>query len=126
MSFEPILSGSVPCFKIAENDEFLAFLETAPLAKGHTLVIPKQKVESLFEMEDSALGRIQIFAKSVALKLESAIPCRRIGMAVIGLETAYAHIHLIPLQTVEDIDFTREKLSPSEKELKAIHQEIVG
>ena len=85
MSFEPILSGSVPCFKIAENDEFLAFLETAPLAKGHTLVIPKQKVESLFEMEDSALGRIQIFAKSVALKLKSAIPCRRIGMAVIGL-----------------------------------------
>ena len=126
MSFEPIISGEVRSFQIAEDDEFLAFLESAPLAIGHTLVIPKKKVDYLFGMEDALLARMHVFAKSVALKLESAIPCRRIGMAVIGLEVAYAHIHLIPLQTVEDINFTREKLSPTEGELEVVHQQIVG
>lgn len=126
MSFEPIISGEVRSFQIAEDDEFLAFLESAPLAKGHTLVIPKKKVEYLFGMEDVALARMHVFAKGVALKLESAIPCRRIGMAVIGLEVAYAHIHLIPLQTVEDINFTREKLSPNEQELERVYQQIIS
>lgn len=126
MSFEAIISGAMPCYKIAENESFLAFLEKAPLALGHTLVIPKKKVESIFEMEDVALSEMHIFAKEVALKLELAIPCRRIGMAVIGLEVPYAHIHLIPLQTVEDIDFTRKKLSPTEEALKAVHEQIMS
>lgn len=126
MSFEAIISGAIPSYKIAENEAFLAFLEKAPLAVGHTLVIPKKKIESIFMMEDGTLSDMHVFAKEVALKLESAIPCRRIGMAVIGLEVAYAHIHLIPLQTVEDINFTRKKLSPTVNELKAIHQRIVS
>jgi histidine triad (HIT) family protein len=126
MSFEQIISGEVRSFRIAEDDEFLAFLENAPLATGHTVVIPKQKSESVFSMEDAVLGRMHIFAKQVALKLEAAIPCRRIGMTVIGLQVAYAHIHLIPLQTVEDINFTREKLSPTEDELEAVYQQIVS
>ena len=112
--------------RIAEDDEFFAFLESAPLATGHTVVIPKQKSEYIFSMEDSVLSRMHIFAKQVALKLEAAIPCKRIGMAVIGLQVAYSHIHLIPLQTVEDINFTREKLSPTEEELKAVYLQIIS
>ena len=126
MSFEQIISGEVSSLRIVEDDEFLAFLESAPLAKGHTVVIPKQKSEYIFSMEDSVFSRMHIFAKQVALKLEAAIPCQRIGMAVIGLQVAYSHIHLIPLQTVEDINFTREKLSPTEEELKAVYLQIIS
>lgn len=126
MSFEQIISGEVSSLRIVEDDEFLAFLESAPLAKGHTVVIPKQKSEYIFSMEDSVFSRMHIFAKQVALKLEAAIPCKRIGMAVIGLQVAYSHIHLIPLQTVEDINFTREKLSPTEEELKAVYLQIIS
>ncbi|CAI8320901.1 MAG: putative HIT-like protein [Puniceicoccaceae bacterium MED-G32] len=125
MSFEAIISGAIPSYKIAENKAYLAFLEKAPLAMGHIVVIPKEKSESIFDMEDRALSGLHIFAKEVALKLEAAIPCQRIGMAVIGLEVAYAHIHLIPLQTVEDINFTRKKLSPTEDELKAVWKSMV-
>lgn len=126
MSFEQIISGEVSSLRIVEDDEFLAFLESAPLAKGHTVVIPKQKSEYIFSMEDSVFSRMHIFAKQVAFKLEAAIPCKRIGMAVIGLQVAYSHIHLIPLQTVEDINFTREKLSPTEEELKAVYLQIIS
>ena len=126
MSFEQIISGEVSSLRIVEDDEFLAFLESAPLATGHTVVIPKQKSEYIFSMEDSVFSRMHIFAKQVAFKLEAAIPCKRIGMAVIGLQVAYSHIHLIPLQTVEDINFTREKLSPTEEELKAVYLQIIS
>lgn len=114
MSFEAIISGAIPSYKIAENEAYLAFLEKTPLAMGHIVVISKEKSESIFDMEYRALSSLHIFAKEVALKLEAAIPCQLIGMAVIGLKVAYAHIHLIPSQTVEDINFTRKKLSPTE------------
>ena len=126
MNFEDIILGKVHSFKIAENDLFLAILEKSPLAKGHTLVIPKKRVESIFSMENRAYSDMQIFAKKVALKLETVINCRRIGMAVIGLEVAYAHIHLIPLQTVEDINFTKEKLVTSDDELREVYQQIIS
>ena len=125
MAFDEIISGNIHSFKIAEDDSFLAILESSPLAIGHTVIFPKRKVESIFYLEDEVFSDMLLFAKNVALNLESAIPCLRIGMAVIGLEVAHAHVHLIPLQTVEDINFTRKKLSPSNHELNDIHQQII-
>jgi histidine triad (HIT) family protein len=109
--FSKILAGEIPCHRIAENDEFLAFLDINPLAEGHVLVIPKTEVDYFFDLDDDVLSRINIFARDVAHKIEKAIPCKRIGVAIIGLEVAHAHIHLIPLQNIADINFERPKLS---------------
>ncbi|MFT4679524.1 MAG: histidine triad (HIT) family protein [Flavobacteriales bacterium] len=108
--FSRIVSGEIPCHKIAENDEFLAFLDIMPLAEGHTLIIPKAEVDYFFDLDDGALGRINVFAKEVAHMIKKAIPCKRIGVAIIGLEVPHAHMHLIPLNQVSDINFEREKL----------------
>ena len=115
--FSRIVSGEIPCHKIAENDEFLAFLDIMPLAEGHTLVIPKTEVDYFFDLDDGALSRINIFAKEVADKMKKAIPCKRIGVAIIGLEVPHAHVHLIPLNNVSDINFEREKLVVTQEEL---------
>jgi len=122
--FSKIIAGEIPCHKIAENDEFLAFLDIMPLAKGHTLVIPKIEIDYIFDLEESVLGRLHIFSKSVAKKIESAIPCKRIGIAVIGLEVPHAHVHLVPLNTVSDINFEKPKLQLSQEELASISQKI--
>ena len=123
--FTKIINGEIPCFKIAEDDKFLAFLDINPLAKGHTLVIPKIEIDYIFDVDDKLLGDMMIFAKKVALKIEKSIPCKRIGVAVIGLEVPHAHIHLVPLNSVEDINFSRPKLSISVEEMKSIHESIV-
>ena len=123
--FTKIINGEIPCFKIAEDDKFLAFLDINPLAKGHTLVIPKIEIDYIFDVDDKLLGDMMIFAKKVALKIEKSIPCKRIGVAVIGLEVPHAHIHLVPLNSVEDINFSRPKLSISMEEMKSIHESIV-
>jgi len=102
--FTKVINGEIKAFKIAENDRFLAFLDVFPLAKGHTLVVPKQEIDYIFDIEDTMLADMTVFAKKVALAIEQAIPCKRIGVAVIGLEVPHAHIHLIPLQTVQDIN----------------------
>ena len=115
--FSKIVSKEIPCFSIHENDEFLAFLDVNPLVKGHTLVIPKIDVDYIFDLEDELLQRMIIFSKEVAGKLKETFPCKKIGISVVGLEVPHAHIHLIPINGIADMDFTREKLSFSAEEL---------
>ena len=122
--FSKIIAGDIPCHKIDENEEFLAFLDIMPLAKGHVLVIPKIEVDYIFDIEDDVLSRMMVFAKSVAKKVGSKIECKRIGVAIIGLEVPHAHIHLVPLQSVSDINFEKAKLSLSPEELESIAKKI--
>ena len=122
--FSKIVAGDIPCHRIAENDEFLAFLDIQPLAEGHTLVIPKLEVDRYFDLPDDLLRDINLFARDVALQLERAIPCERVGVAVIGLEVPHAHVHLIPLNGVADINFERPKLDVSHADLAATAAKI--
>lgn len=115
--FSKIISGEIPAHKVAENDTFLAFLDISPLAEGHTLVIPKQEIDYVFDIPDTLLSDYMIFAKQVAKKIEKAIPCARIGVSVVGLEVPHAHIHLIPINSVSDMNFAKPKLSFSQEEL---------
>ncbi|MFM7006574.1 MAG: HIT family protein [Flavobacteriales bacterium] len=115
--FSKIVSGEIPCHRIAENAEFLAFLDVMPLAKGHTLVIPKSETDYIFDIDDETYARLWVFAKNVARQIESKIPCKKVGISVIGLEVPHAHIHLIPLQNVEDMNFSRPKLQVAQEEL---------
>jgi histidine triad (HIT) family protein len=118
--FTRIVNGEIPCYKVAENDHFLAFLDIQPLAKGHTLVIPKKETDYIFDIDDSAYQELWLFAKEVSKLLKEHIPCKRIGVSVIGLEVPHAHIHLIPLQTINDINFSGPKLNPTAEELSAL------
>ncbi len=118
--FTRIVQGEIPCYKVAENENFLAFLDIQPLASGHTLVIPKKETDYLFDIDDSAYQELWLFAKEVAKLLKEHIPCKRIGVSVIGLEVPHAHIHLIPLQTINDINFSGPKLNPTAEELSAL------
>ena len=122
--FTKIVEGEIPCYQIAEDEHFLAFLDVNPLVKGHTLVIPKKEQDYLFDIEDEAYLNLQLFAKKVAVQLKSKIQCKRIGVAVIGLEVPHAHIHLIPLNTIDDMNFSREKLKISSTELAEIAEEL--
>ncbi len=122
--FTKIVNREIPAYIIAEDDDFIAFLDILPLAKGHTLVVPKMEIDYLFNIDDLLLQKMIIFSKNVAKAIEQAIPCKRIGVAVIGLEVPHAHIHLIPLQNISDINFSRPKLKLNEEELKRIAQEI--
>ena len=122
--FSKIVTGDIPCHRIAENEEFLAFLDISPLAEGHTLVIPKTEIDYFFDLDAGLLSRINLFARDVAKKIETAIPCKRVGVAVIGLEVPHAHMHLIPLQNVADINFERPKLSFTPEELAATAERI--
>ena len=122
--FSKIITGEIPAYKIAEDEDFLAFLDIMPLAKGHTLVIPKIEVDYIFDIDDDLLGRMNVFAKMVAKKIEKAIPCERIGVSVIGLEVPHAHIHLIPINSVEDMNFARPKLKLEKDEMQEIMAKI--
>lgn len=123
--FSKIIAGEIPAHKIAENDEFLAFLDINPMAVGHTLVIPKQEIPYIFDVDDALLGRMMVFAKRVAKAVEKAVPCARIGVGVVGLEVPHCHIHLIPLQnSVGEMNFGGPKLSPSQEELAATAEKI--
>ena len=115
--FSKIVAGEIPCHKIAENEHFLAFLDVMPLVTGHVLVIPKQEVDYIFDIEDAQLQDMMVFAKGAAKAIKAAIPCRKVGVAVIGLEVPHAHIHLVPMNEIGDINFTREKLKPTQEEL---------
>ena len=115
--FSKIVAGEIPCHKIAENEHFLAFLDVMPLVNGHVLVIPKQEVDYIFDLEDAQLQDMMVFAKGAAKAIKAAIPCRKVGVAVIGLEVPHAHIHLVPMNEIGDINFTREKLKPTQEEL---------
>jgi histidine triad (HIT) family protein len=122
--FTRIVQGEIPCYKIAENESFLAFLDVNPLVKGHTLVIPKQEQDYLFDLEDDSFVGLHLFAKEVAIQLKKHIACTRIGVAVIGLEVPHAHIHLIPLNEMDDMNFNRKKLTLSPEELTTIADEL--
>jgi histidine triad (HIT) family protein len=115
--FSRIAAGEIPCHKVAETEDFLAFLDIMPLVMGHVLVIPKKEVDNLFDLDEETYIGLTLFAKIVAEALGKAIPCKKVGLAVIGLEVPHAHIHLVPLQEVGDINFTRAKLSPTGAEL---------
>jgi|TARA_Y100001978_G_scaffold53441_1_gene47990 histidine triad (HIT) family protein len=122
--FTKIVAGEIPCYKVAENDEFLAFLDIFPLAKGHSLVIPKLETDYIFDIDSDAYSRLWLFAKKVAQAQKKVISCERIGVAVIGLEVPHAHIHLVPINGVNDIDFSKPKLSFSKQEMNQIAIDI--
>ena len=122
--FSRIISGEIPSYKIAENINYYAFLDINPLAKGHTLVIPKKEIDYIFDIDDILLGGMMIFAKKVARAIEKVTPCKRIGMAVLGLEVPHAHIHLVPINGANDIDFSKPKLKLSAEEFNEITLKI--
>lgn len=122
--FSKIIRGEIPAYKVAEDEHFLAFLDISPLAKGHTLVIPKNPVDYIFDMEGEDFNGIWIFAKKVAKKIKKAIPCKKVGLAVVGLEVPHTHIHLVPINEVSDINFSNERLSLSDEEYRGIQEKI--
>ena len=122
--FTKIACGEIPSYKCAENEEFYAFLDINPLVKGHTLVIPRREVDYIFDMEDDEIGRFQIFAKKVARAIKAAFPCVKVGEAVLGLEVNHAHIHLVPMQSEKDLNFSNVKLSLQPSEMKEIADKI--
>ena len=124
--FSRIIAGEIPSYKCAEDDRFYAFLDINPVAKGHTLVVPKQEVDYLFDLDDETLAAMTVFAKRVAKAIQQAFPCRKVGMAVLGLEVNHAHIHLIPLQSEGDMDFRKEKLQLPAEEMQAIAAKILA
>ncbi len=123
--FSRIVAGEIPCYKIAENDKFFAFFDISPLAPGHTLVIPKKEEDYIFDISDADLAEMIVFAKKIAVAIKKAIPCKKVGVAVIGLEVPHAHIHLVPMQREGDIDFKREKMHPTEEQFKEWQKKIV-
>lgn len=124
--FSKIISGEIPAHKVAETTDFLAFLDINPLVMGHTLVIPKQEIDYIFDVDDDVLAPMMIFAKQVAKAIEKSVSCKRIGVAVIGLEVPHCHIHLVPLNTMNDINFMQAKLNPSSTELADMAQKIIS
>jgi histidine triad (HIT) family protein len=122
--FTKIVKGEIPSYRIAEDENYFAFLDIHPLAVGHTLVIPKKQVDYLFDVEDELLGGMMVFAKRIARAIEKVVPCQRIGIAVIGLEVPHAHIHLVPLNSLYDIDFKKPKLDLSKEEFEMLTARI--
>ncbi|WP_352421653.1 HIT family protein [Proteiniphilum sp.] len=122
--FSRIIAGEIPSYKVAEDDRFYAFLDIRPMSKGHTLVVPKQETDYLFDLDDALLGEMAVFAKKVAKAIEKAIPCKRVGMMVIGLEVPHAHIHLIPIQKEGDMSLANPKLELSPSEFEEIAEKI--
>jgi histidine triad (HIT) family protein len=124
--FSKIIAGEIPCYKIAENEKFLAFLDIFPLVKGHTLVIPKIEIDKFFDLPDAYLSEILLFARPVAFALEKAFDCNRCGMSVVGLEVPHAHVHLVPINNADDLNFTRPKLKLSPDDFKQIQEKILA
>ena len=124
--FSKIIRGEIPGYKIAEDDDFYAFLDIAPLVNGHVLIVPKKETDKFFDLEDEILSKMLVFAKPIAKVIERVFDCRRCGISVIGLEVPHAHMHLVPINSADDLNFTRRKLSPSPKELEAIQNKIIS
>jgi histidine triad (HIT) family protein len=122
--FSRIVAGEIPSYKVAENEQFYAFLDINPLAKGHTLVIPKREVDYIFDLEDEEIAAMHVFAKKVAKAIKAAFPCIKVGEAVLGLEAPHAHIHLVPMQSEKDMLFTNPKLKLTPEEFKEIAEKI--
>jgi len=124
--FSKIIAGEISSYKIAENEHFMAFLDVAPLVKGHVLVVPKKEVDKLFDLPDEYLAAMLLFAKPIARAIEKTMDCNRCGITVIGLEVPHAHMHLIPINTADDLNFTRAKMSVTREDMELIMQMIVG
>ena len=124
--FTKIVNGEIPCYKIAETENCLAFLDVNPLVEGHTLVIPKKEIDYIYDLDDELLAELNLFAKQVAKAIEKAIPCLRIGVTVIGLEVPHAHVHLIPLNKMDDMNFSRPKLDLDKEKMGAIQTKITS
>lgn len=122
--FTKIVNGEIPCYKIAETEDFLAFLDVFPLRKGHTLVIPKKEVDYIFDLDDESFAGLHLFSKIVANAIKQAIPCKKVGVAVVGLEVPHTHIHLVPIEAVADIDFSQPKLTIEPSEMEGIAASI--
>jgi len=122
--FTRIIEGEIPCYKIAEDEKYFAFLDINPLAKGHTLIVPKEETDYLFDMSDHSLAGMAVFAKKIALAIGKSVPCKRVGVAVLGLEVPHAHIHLIPVNSLNDINFSRPKLKLTPEEFEAVAEKI--
>ena len=122
--FSRIIAGEIPCHKIAENDKFFAFLDIQPVAKGHTLVIPKVEVDYIFDLDDETIAEMNVFAKEIAHKIKKVVPCIKIGIAVIGLEVPHAHMHLVPMNHVGDLSFTKERVQLSQDEFTQLAENI--
>ena len=122
--FSRIIAGEIPCYKVAENDHFFAFLDIFPLKEGHVLVVPKLETDKFFDVDDGLLSEWLLFAKPIAKAIERAFPCNRCGMSVIGLEVPHAHMHLVPINSAADLDFTRPKLKLSQEQLSEILHKI--
>lgn len=118
--FSKIIDGTIPAYKVAENEDFIAFLDISPVAKGHTLVVPKREIDYFFDIDDELLQAMMLFSKKVAKGLESVVPCNRIGVAVIGLEVPHAHMHLIPIYHLSDMDFAKPRVKLSAEEMSAL------
>ena len=124
--FSRIIAGEIPCYKVAENDQFLAFLDIQPIAIGHVLVIPKKEVDYIFDLDDETTAGMYLFAKMVAHKIKAVVPCVKVGVAVIGLEVPHAHVHLVPLNQVSDLSFTKERVKITPDELKELAGKIMS
>lgn len=124
--FSRIIAGEIPCYKVAEDDNYFAFLDISPVAEGHTLVVPKHEIDYLFDLSDAEYSGLALFAKRVAEAIRKAVPCQRVGVAVMGLEVPHAHIHLVPIQRESDMNFFKEKLSLSPERMKAIADAIAA
>lgn len=122
--FSKIIAGEIPCYKIAENEHYIAFLDIFPLRKGHTLIVPKKEVDYIFDLDTETYNGLMTFSKQVAAALKAAIPCNRVGVSVIGLEVPHAHVHLIPINTENDMNFRNEKLKLSKEEFETIASAI--
>lgn len=122
--FSRIINREIPGHIVAEDDQFIAFLDIMPLVMGHTLVVPKKEIDYIFDHDDKTLSAMMVFAKKVAGSIKAAVPCKRIGIAVIGLEVPHTHVHLVPMNAMDDINFTRPKLKPTSDELAAVAQKI--
>jgi histidine triad (HIT) family protein len=122
--FTKIISGEIPCHKVAEDERFFAFLDINPLHEGHTLVVPKAETDYVFDLDDKTLSGLMLFSKKVAAAIEKAVPCKRIGVAIVGLEVPHVHVHLIPMDSMEDINFKKPKLKFTSEEFKAAAEKI--
>lgn len=123
--FSKIIAGTIPSYKIAESDKFVAFLDIAPMVKGHTLVVPKVEIDKLFDLSDDYLSEYLVFAKPIARAIEKAFDCNRCGIEVIGLDVPHAHMHLIPINSADDLNFNRKKLSLSKEEFEEVRRKII-
>ena len=124
--FSKIIAGEIPCYKIAENNRFLAFLDVFPLVEGHVLVVPKIEVDKIFDLSDEYLSEIMVFAKPIAKAIELAFDCNRCGVSVIGLEVPHAHVHLMPINSADDLNFTKPKLQLSKEQFDLVQQKIIN